>query len=698
MNGLSRYFLVILVFLPAAGALLLTAAKGFLSGRRIALGATLLTFALSAALPVLYDRSPRSGPAEYAARDAEHSGGVVQFVIRPRRDSAQGAPAILGVDGLSLPLVLLCTLLFPLACMASAGEAPMGRRDFAHLLLLESAALGTFLSLDLRAFLGFFGLVTIPLYFLLGSGKQPRNKYAALKFCVLMLGGIFALAIAVIGVHAHANSWNVVALPAIMRNLTAHRSLADRGLLFFIPLMVAFVARMAIFPLHAWLPDAQAEAKTSLNMILGACVLSTGAYGILRVAYPLFPEAARILWMPIAAIGAIGISYGALCALAQIDPRRLLAYAWVSHGGWILLGAAVLNPSGAQGAWYILIAQGVTLSMLFSLFGTLADRAGHWDLLRLGSAAGQMPILRGLCILGFFSNMGLPLLGGFVGNFLVLLGVFTSAGSGSTADTGSHAALARAYPLALFACLGGVLTVGYSLRALRLIMAGNQKAEQRTVRDLSGREIALLAPQAVLIVLLGVLPTPLALAISRTTLETLPLRIPHFTLAPSAIRGMYAAMSNASVAIVDTLNSLLEAEDTSIFRFVGEGSPFLASASPDVRHSLEEMTRHLKQHAKELGRLIENLGAAPAPKIRPNSDEQYLAHLSLRFLLPKLVDAKELMIQRHENALRAVGANPEVTQVLDRHIGQMRADLAVLRTTADEVIRGKGNAVVSGKA
>ena len=521
----GRPLLTALLLLPIVGALVVLLVRHAAAARVTALVVTLLAFAGSLALLIPFD-AHAGDHYGYAAQ-----GGTVQLVVDVPWIAAFDIHYRLGVDGLSLPLLLMTTFVFPLAVLAGWRNDRMNGGYLALVLLLESLLIGAFTSLDLFLFYAFFEVSLLPMYFLIGLWGGPRREYAAIKFFLYTLVGSVALLVGVIGVHLYAGTFDLVELaqPAAQAKLAAALggSAGTGAKWLFSLLMLGCLVKLPAVPLHTWLPDAHVEAPTPISMLLAAVLLKLGGYGILRVAYPLLPEAAKAMWLPVAIIGVVSLIYGGLCALAQTDFKRLVAYSSVSHMGLVTLGAATMTAAGTDGAIFMMVAHGVIAATLFFLVGVIYDRAHHRELNRLGGLATPMPIYTGLSTVAFFANLGLPGLCGFVGEVAVLIGAFAAARPGSAlarhaAAAGHLAGFQSAMTaVAVVACFNLVITAGYMLWALQRVYLGLGRPEHRDLPDLTGIEATVLTPLITLTVLLGVLPMWLVFDLTHTTVAAL---------------------------------------------------------------------------------------------------------------------------------------------------------------------------------
>ena len=526
--------LSLIVFLPLLGAIaLLLAPKERV--KQIAFGTTVLTFVLSLGLiPSFVGSDDEVFGAEY--------GATIHHVAKTLWIGSEDGFKIeyfIGVDGLSFPLVILTTLVSLLSCLASWNfeKWPVNKSIkgyFSLFLLLETGMLGVFVSLDFFLFYIFWEVMLLPMYFLIGVWGSPPSAagrggaYAAIKFFLYTLFGSVLMLVALLGFYFYSakgmgsefGTFNLIELatdPDIQKEFASDAT-TFLGLRFapcmFLLLAIGFAIKVPSFPFHTWLPDAHVEAPTPISMILAGVLLKMGAYGFMRIAYPILPTGAMHFAWLIAAVGVISILYGALCAMAQKDLKKLVAYSSISHMGYVMLGLAVMNDIGFQGAMFQVIAHGISSPMCFFLVGIIYERAHHrWiqypnDPDVYGDKAGQlgfgglwltMPVYGSLATLGFFASLGLPGLCGFIGEVWVLIGAFQAHGQGPFFET-------WAVPCAVLAAFGAVLTAGYILWLIQRVFLGKAREDLASMPQIGAREIAILAPLAVLCILLGVFP------------------------------------------------------------------------------------------------------------------------------------------------------------------------------------------------
>ena len=480
---MSFPLLTAIVFLPLAGGLLvlLVGRDGERDElvRRLTLGVSLVVFLLTLALWAGFD--PTSADYQF----------VEQYTWLP----AFGISYHIGVDGISLFLLVLTGFLTPLALLGSWGSIHKKVKEFAFFMLaLESAMLGVFVSIDLFLFYLFWDAMLIPMYFLIGIWGYDRRVYAAVKFILFTMAGGVLMLIAILGLAylhgqapgaAGAYSFDLIELYKLQ--LTPRQEFW-----FFLAFAVAFAIKVPLFPFHTWLPDAHVEAPTAGSVILAGVLLKMGTYGLLRFAFPLFPDAALYFAPYLAGLAVIGIVYGALVAMVQPDLKKLVAYSSVSHLGFVVLGICALNPQGVEGAVYQMLNHGVSTGALFLIVGMLSDRRHTRLIAEFGGLKKVMPRLSAAFLIITLSSIALPGLNGFVGEFLILMGTFLWSPR-----------------FAAVAASGVILSAVYMLWMFQRVNYGPVTNEKnRNLPDLSAREAWVLVPAIAVAIVMGVLPGP----------------------------------------------------------------------------------------------------------------------------------------------------------------------------------------------
>src|SRR4029078_9193895 len=337
---------------------------------------------------------------------------------------AFGIDYYLGVDGISLLLVVLTGFLTPIALLSSWEGIEKKVKEFSvFILALEAAMIGVFISLDLFLFYVFWDAMLIPMYFLIGIWGYDRRIYAAIKFMLYTMAGSVLMLVAILGLaYLHSEATNSYSFD-YLKLLTLPIAPATQYW-FFLAFAVAFAIKVPLFPFHTWLPDAHVEAPTAGSVILAGVLLKMGTYGLIRFAFPLFPEAATYFAPYLAGLAVIGIIYGALVAMVQPDMKKLVAYSSVSHLGFVVLGICAMNVQGMQGAVYQMLAHGISPGGLFLIVGMLSDRRHTRLISEFGGLKNSMPRLTAAFLVITLASIGMPALNGFIGEFLTMLGAF----------------------------------------------------------------------------------------------------------------------------------------------------------------------------------------------------------------------------------------------------------------------------------
>ncbi len=402
----------------------------------------------------------------------------------------------LGIDGISVWLVLLTTFLTPITILSTLNAEPKRVRAFeAFFLALETGMLGVFLTQDLFLFYIFWEFTLVPMYFLIGIWGGNRRIYATVKFFLYTFAASVLMLLAIIALYVLYNQ-NTFSLPAMVAAIQSGQFVLPQSTarILFLAFFAAFAVKVPLWPFHSWLPDAHTEAPTAGSVILAGVMLKMGTYGFLRFNLPLFPEASRFFAPVIGVLAVIGIIYGAWIAYAQTDIKKLVAYSSVSHLGFVMLGIFSLNPVGIHGAILQMVNHGLSTGGLFLLIGMIYERRHTRDIDGFGGLWKIMPVYTGLSLLIIMSSIGLPALNGFIGEASIMFGAFTSPVLG--------------WGYVVFAVLGVILAAVYLLWMFRKVMMGDVNDNTARLRDITRLELATLVPLIVFIVLIGLYPTP----------------------------------------------------------------------------------------------------------------------------------------------------------------------------------------------
>ncbi len=444
--------------------------------RWLALAISVLTFAVTLALWAGFDPSPSAPAFQFVERAA----WIPQFAIE----------YYVGIDGLSLMLMVLTGFLTPLALLSSWHGIEKKVKEFSILmLLLQASMLGVFCALDIFLFYVFWDFVLIPMYFLIGIWGYDQRIYAAIKFILYTMAGSVLMLVASIGLSwLHQSATGQYSFDLLkLYELTIPQG---TQYWFFLAFTLAFIIKVPLFPFHTWLPDAHVQAPTPGSVILAGVMLKMGGYGLIRLAFPLFPEAALYFAPLLATLAVIAIVYGALVAMVQPDMKKLVAYSSVSHMGFVVLGIAAANVQGIQGASYQMLAHGVSTGALFCIVGMLSDRRHTRLITEYGGLKSVMPRLTAVTLVITLASIGLPGMNGFIGEFLIMLGAFKWDPR-----------------FVVIAALGVILSAVYMLWLFQRVFYGTVTNDHnKGLPDLSWREWVILAPLAAAAIGMGVFP------------------------------------------------------------------------------------------------------------------------------------------------------------------------------------------------
>jgi NADH-quinone oxidoreductase subunit M len=507
--------LSLLIFLPLVFALGVTLWPEKNTVRHLALGAAVIEFLVSLIM----------------LRQFNGQVPDLQLVERYSWISRFGISYFLGVDGIAVMLVMLTTFLTPIIILASWKSIDEKIKGFhAALFILQTAMLGTFLSLDAILFYVFWELSLVPMYFIVGIWGGARRIYATIKFFIYTMAGSLLMLLAIIfmmrltpEVTGGEISASLLDFYKLKIPFVAGDFFTAQTLLFF-AFALAFAIKVPMFPLHTWLPDAHVEAPTPGSVILAGVMLKMGTYGFIRWVIPLFPEAtAEYGWLFITA-GVIGIVYGALVAMVQPDVKKLVAYSSVSHMGYIIIGLFALNSYGLNGALYQMLNHGISTGALFILIGMIYERTHSREISKYGGLAGVLPLFTIAFVIVTMSSIGVPLTNGFIGEFLILLGAYEYAPG-----------------VAALSVSGVVLGAAYMLWMVKRVFFGPkgeivetfEKDVKHPLHDLTAREVAVLVPLILMIFWMGIFPNHF-MDYSKASIDHLVANKGHYTIPVNA--------------------------------------------------------------------------------------------------------------------------------------------------------------------
>jgi len=490
---LSFPYLSVIIFLPVIGAIVIALLPNATPRRikRTAALFTLVPFILSVALFSMFDRSLVGTP---------------QFVEQVSWIPSIDIQYFIGIDGLSLPMVILTTLLGFLAVLVSWKIDLRVREYFAWLLVLETGILGVFCSLDLILFFLFWEVEIIPMYLLISIWGTGRKEYSAIKFVLYTLLGSALMLAGILILYSQVHTFDMVALAGM--GIEAGIGSTMAAVLFFL-LFIGYAIKLPVFPLHTWLPDAHTDAPTAVSVILAGVLLKMGGYAMLRVCVSIFPETSQVYAPLLLALAVVGILYGAAVTLRQTDLKRLIAYSSISHMGYVLLGIFALSQVSMTGATLQMFSHGFVTGLLFALVGLVYEKAHERSIPKLGGLARRMPIILVVFSVAGLASLGLPGTSGFAAEFLVFLGSFSSG------------IVPGVQIYTILGVLGVVLTAGYILWMLQRVFYGPPKEEYDGVPDANRLEMFTIFSMVAVIMLIGLYPKILTDVISMGILPIL---------------------------------------------------------------------------------------------------------------------------------------------------------------------------------
>lgn len=459
--------------------------------RYISLGFTFVTFVLTLVLYKNFDNSIPGMQETFSVAVP----WIEQFNIYYR----------LGVDGISLPMTILTGLLFFICVLSSWTVEKSVKGFFALLLMLESTVFGVFFALDFFLFYVYWEVMLLPMFFLIGIWGGENREYAAIKFFLYTFFGSILMLVGMIALYYASgqgvDSFNILALSGgrwTELSVDLFGTTFSFAKIFFWFMFIGFAIKVPVFPFHTWLPHAHVQAPTAVSVILAGVLLKMGTYGFLRIAYPIFPEASVTYADVVAVLGLINIIYGALCAMAQTDVKRLVAYSSVSHMGFVMMGMSAMTTQGMNGAVLQMFNHGTSTAMMFLLIGILYERSHHRWIVRpdgskgYGGLATQLPKYTVIFIIGMFASLGLPGLSGFISEALIFLGIFK-----------------KYTTMTVIAAFGLLIGAAYLLWMYKRMFFGEVNPDVKEYKDMNAREIFYMVPLCVAVIFFGIFPAPL---------------------------------------------------------------------------------------------------------------------------------------------------------------------------------------------
>jgi NADH-quinone oxidoreductase subunit M len=482
----------LILWLPVIGmiAVLLVPGKKHNTIRYVTLGTTAITFLLTLVLYSVFDTAVGGMQPDLSFKVP----WISQFHIYYS----------LGVDGISTPMIILTGLLFLICTLSSWTIEKNVKAYFALMLMLQSSVFGVFMALDFFLFYVYWEVMLLPMFFLIGIWGGENREYAAIKFFLYTFFGSIIMLVGIIALYyvtgQGEDSFNILALQGgNFTDLTVNIFGGEFSFehLFFWAMFLGFAIKVPVFPFHTWLPHAHVQAPTAVSVILAGVLLKMGTYGFLRIAFPIFPEAANEYSTFIAILGVISVLYGALCAMAQNDVKKLVAYSSVSHMGFVMLGMAAMTVQGMNGAVLQMFNHGTSTAMMFLMIGVLYERSHHRWIVKPDGSKGygglysHMPKYSYIFIIGMFASLGLPGLSGFISEALIFLGIYN-----------------KFTTITFIAIFGLLIGAAYLLWMFKRMFFGEPSEEVKSYSDMNAREVAYMLPLCLAVIVFGIYPAP----------------------------------------------------------------------------------------------------------------------------------------------------------------------------------------------